>query len=252
MKKYPLYKNSLPKNSKKKSPKKQYIQIKKHSPFYVILDLDETIISSTDREPKIDTTKYKIFKIGYLFEKEMMKHYVVVRPHFEEFIKTLKDIPNIKICIWTSGAIPYAKSIVTGLEKIFNMKLDLDLFIARKMIILNDGRMGQFYHNIYKNKTYYDTPKIIDQPIKDLSFLFINPDFKGKYNPYNTLLIDDLNLNIQVNSPKNVIWINPWTKKYPLNDTSLKTISKWFEKHRNRLDNFRALLLPKFKYRETM
>lgn len=222
------------------------VNIYKQPNFYVIFDLDETIISSTDTYPKTDISAFKHFKIGYRYQNNLVKNYVVVRPYFADLISTLKSIPNVKLCVWTSSEIEYAKSIVAGLEKTFSFNFDLKLFLARKNLV-EHGNMVYYYYNMFSKKLYLDTPKKKFFPVKNLDFIFNNPDFKGEFTPYNTILIDDLKDNIAINSPKNVIWINSWTRSYHKNDKSLKVISEWFQKHRNDLSNLRKLELPKFR-----
>lgn len=233
-------------SAKKRSLRKKTTTVGKQSNFYVIFDLDETIISSTDTFPRVNISGFKHFKIGYRYQNNLVKNYVVVRPYFAELISSLKSIPNVKLCVWTSSEIEYAKAIVAGLEKTFSFSFDLKLFLARKNLV-EHGNMVYYYYNMFSKKLYLDTPKKKFFPIKNLDFIFNNPDFKGEFTPYNTILIDDLKDNVSINSPKNVIWINAWTRSYPKNDSSLKVIAEWFQKHRNNLGNLRKLELPKFR-----
>jgi len=215
--------------------------------FNVIFDLDETLIFSLENPTEMNIKNYICIPIKYIYNNKYIKNNIFIRPHLFQLIVILKNIPNIKLHVWTSSELEYAIAVVNAIETYLGFRMNLEVFIARKTIQDKVGNIKYLYYNVFKNIIYPDSPNIDNFLVKNLNFLYKHEDFKNIFNNHNTILIDDLSDNIKINSSKNVIWINKWNKTSLLTDNSLEIISKWFKENQDKLWKLRTLTLPEFK-----
>lgn len=172
--------------------------------FCVVLDLDETIISTTSlRPPTEHFLKIKIPSIRrYL--------YLQFRPGLKDFIKEMTK-NGIEIFIFTSEPKKVANPIIDAIE--LNMfsssQSNLNDKIAEKDYNLSS--INNFIsQTIPQNHRFFREDCIIENGYYAKDLNIINSLKNGKSYPINNIiLVDDMLGNAQ-RQPQNLIKIKPW------------------------------------------
>ena len=134
---------------------------------YLMIDLDETLISAIDTDEIDDRYHDKASKFAYK-PYEMDDCYVVFpRPDLDEFLDYIFE--NFRVSVFTAASKDYA------------------LFIIDK-IILGDHNHRKLDHIFFSY--HCDISKKLKKGIKDLTILWDVFNLPG-YNKYNTIIIDD-------------------------------------------------------------
>lgn len=186
--------------SKSKCKKGSKTKIKKLN-FNIVLDLDNTIISSFSKEEynklKIDhKNKFKPVLSGM--------YYTMERPYLNEFLDYL--FSHFHVSVWTAASKSYAKQII-------------DTFIIRGK---KNRKLRSFLHYDHCQESM---DNINPKTMKDLKYLFL---VKNKmFNQNNTVIIDDLK-EVLNNNKKNSIDSEYFdgSKKNAPNDTFLLQLMK--------------------------
>jgi hypothetical protein len=138
--------------------------------FNIILDLDETLLSTVDIADENDMKGIKDRKI--LENKNTIKFYTYVitpRPHLQEFLDFL--FKNFNVSIWTAATKDYACHIAEHLITPKKSKRKLSCF-------------------------FFDTHRDISEKIykapKKLETLWNQFKLRDDFNKENTIIIDDL------------------------------------------------------------
>ena len=186
--------------SKSKCKKGSKSKIKKID-FNIVLDLDNTIISSFSKEEydelKIDhKNKFKSILNGM--------YYTMERPYLNEFLDYL--FSHFHVSVWTAASKSYAKQII-------------DTFILRGK---KNRKLRSFLHYDHCKESM---DNINPKTMKDLKYLFIVKD--KMFNQNNTVIIDDLK-EVLNNNKKNSIDSEYFdgSKKNSPNDTFLLQLMK--------------------------
>jgi TFIIF-interacting CTD phosphatase-like protein len=134
-------------------------------PINVILDLDQTLISSEIKDD-FDINKFGT-KMKEFYHKDLDDTYIVfARPYLEGFLDYLFD--NFNVSVWTAASKSYA------------------LFIIEKFILTKPERKLDFVFF-----SYHCTMSIRSKKgLKGLNMLWDVFKIKG-YRPDNTIIIDD-------------------------------------------------------------
>ncbi len=140
---------------------------KKSEKLNIILDLDQTVISSLEYDELQRTPKYKK-RLDYFTHHFMDDHFVVCeRPGLQEFLTFV--FKHFNVSIWTAATKSYA------------------LFIIEKILIGN-------HKDRHINYIFYSDHCSISQELtgntKDLSILWKQYNLDG-FNKNNTFIIDD-------------------------------------------------------------
>ena len=162
----------------------------------IILDLDETLISSTELD-EFDWDKYEQ-KIPLFVSERVFDYLTVERPHIQTFLNHI--FSNYKVSVWTAASAAYGIEIVeTFILTSPERKLDY-IFTAE--------------HCELANKLYGGH--------KDLRLLFDEFKLKG-YDRSNTIIIDD-HRKVFETQPNNTISVPPFNFSDPgsENDTFFK------------------------------
>ena len=164
--------------------------------FNIVLDLDNTIISSLTKE------EYNKRKIDHDLKFTSIcdgMYYTLPRPHLNEFLNYI--FPRFHVSVWTAASRDYAKEII------------------QKFIIKGkkNRKLRGFLYDIHcKQSMNAINPKTM----KDLRYLYIS---KNKlFNENNTVIVDDLK-EVLNNNKKNSIDSQYFdsSKKSAPNDTFL-------------------------------
>lgn len=170
----------------------------------IILDLDETLIHSFDKDIK---NKKEIQKFKPLFKsKEMDSDFTVfARPMLQDFLDYLFSKYNVSV--WTAASKNYA------------------LFIIKKFILIKPERKLDYILYSHHCDLSYDAKNAS----KDLSMFWDVWKIKG-YNKHNTFIIDDKK-EVYDTQPNNCIRAKAFKveNKTCLQDTYLKKIIKEIE-----------------------
>jgi TFIIF-interacting CTD phosphatase-like protein len=206
-----------------KKSQKKYKKIRK--PINIILDLDNTLIYSIPQD-KFPKKKNHLHSMKY--HKMDDDYYVFERPGLKPFLNWL--FKNFNISIWSAASPEYVEFIV-------------------KNIIEKNGRSVEYVlnsDNCEESQHVYG-----DKHIKNLNMLWDYYDIEG-YDPYNTLIIDDLKMVCKI-QPHNSIQIKSFNtrSKDSVDDKELKDIrkkltkiSKHFKKDINK-ETVKFKLVPK-------
>lgn len=169
--------------------------------FNIVLDLDNTIISSLTKEEygkrKIDhSVKFTPVCDGM--------YYTLARPYLEDFLNYI--FPRFHVSVWTAASKDYAKEIIQK-------------FVTKGK--KNRKLRGFLYDTHCKESMDVVNPKTM----KDLRYLYISKD--KLFNQNNTVIIDDLK-EVLNNNKKNSIDSEYFdsSKKTALNDTFLLKLMK--------------------------
>ena len=164
--------------------------------FNIVLDLDNTIISSLTKE---EYTKRKIdHNLKFISICNGM-YYTLPRPYLEDFLNYI--FARFHVSVWTAASKDYAKEII---EK----------FILKGK---KNRRLRGFLYDIHCKESM---DAINPKTMKDLRYLYIS---KNKlFNENNTVIIDDLK-EVLNNNKKNSIDSEYFdsSKKSAPNDTFL-------------------------------
>lgn len=164
----------------KKSPNISFNKKKclKKVNFNLILDLDNTIISSLTKE---EYTKRKIDpKVKFTSVCDGL-YYTLGRPYLDEFLKYI--FQHFNVSVWTAASKDYAIEII-------------------KKYIIKGNKNRKLKSFLYDVHCKESIDNINPKTPKDLRYLFSNK--KTGYNKDNTVIIDDLKDVIKYNK-KNVI-----------------------------------------------
>lgn len=124
---------------------------------YIILDLDETLIHSIEKE--------KVNTMVTTFKTHVFDKYVIFeRPCLEMFLKELTK--EFKICVWTAASFTYAQFIV---------KYIIEPYIGKQVYFL--------YHDIHCDISF--------KKFGILKHLDLVQMFNKTFTKTNTLLVDD-------------------------------------------------------------
>lgn len=174
----------------------------------IILDLDETLIHSMDKEAN---TKSQIKRFKPLFNsKEMDDDFTVFeRPLLQNFLDYL--FLNYNVSVWTAASKNYA------------------LFIIKNFILKKPGRKLDYILFSHHCDLSYE----MKNSQKDLSMLWDVWKIKG-YTKHNTFIIDDRK-EVYDTQPNNCIRAKAFKveNKTCTNDTYFKKIIKEIEKKVN-------------------
>ena len=178
---------------KSKSPK-----VKKRKPINVLLDLDNTIIYSIDQN-KFPKKKNHLHSMKY--HKMDDDYYVFERPGLQPFLNWL--FKNFNVSVWSAASPEYVDFIVENIIENDKRKLEY---------VLNSDNCEES-QNVYG-----------DKHIKNLKMLWDYYDIDN-YDPYNTLIIDDLKMVCKI-QPHNSIQIKSFNTrtKDSVKDNELKKI----------------------------
>ena len=146
--------------------------------FNIVLDLDNTIISSLTKE---EFEKRKIdHKVKFAPICDGM-YYTMPRPHLEEFLKYI--FPRFHVSVWTAASKDYAKEIINK-------------FVLKGK---KNRKLRGFLYDLHCKESM---EKVNPKTMKDLRYLYIS---KNKmFNENNTVIIDDLK-EVLNNNKKNSI-----------------------------------------------
>lgn len=145
--------------------------------FNIVLDLDNTIISSLTKD-EFDKKKIE-HKSEFISVCDGM-YYTMGRPYLQEFLDYI--FPRFHVSVWTAASKDYAKEIIKK-------------FILNKK---NRNLRGFLYDTHCKESMDIVNPKTM----KDLRYLFISKN--NLFNKNNTVIIDDLK-EVLNNNKKNSI-----------------------------------------------
>lgn len=150
---------------------------KKGSRIQIILDLDNSIISSLSLK---EIKKMKNIDNRKLDYHTMEGYYrVYSRPHLKKFLSYL--FKNFDVSVWTAASRDYASFIIDN-------------------IIIDGHRDRQIKMFLYDNNCDESQKLYNENSPKDLRYIY---NFKG-YHPCNTVIIDDLSDVFKAN-PKQTI-----------------------------------------------
>ena len=167
--------------------------------FNIVLDLDNTIISSLTKD---EFDKRKIdHKVKFTSICDGM-YYTMARPYLQKFLDYI--FSRFHVCVWTAASKDYAKEIVQK-------------FVTKGK---SNRKLRGFLYDIHcKDSMENVNPKTM----KDLRYLYIS---KNKlFNQNNTVIIDDLK-EVLNNNKQNSIDSEYFdaSKKNALDDTFLLTL----------------------------
>lgn len=145
--------------------------------FNIVLDLDNTIISSLTKD---EFNKKKIEHKSEFTSVCDGMYYTMARPHLQEFLDYI--FPRFHVSVWTAASKDYAKEIIKK-------------FILNKK---NRNLRGFLYDTHCKESMDIVNPKTM----KDLRYLYISKN--NLFNKNNTVIIDDLK-EVLNNNKKNSI-----------------------------------------------
>jgi hypothetical protein len=215
--------------------KKNYL-IQRNKTRKSIKTLKLNISNNTIIESKSNTIK-KLKKETHLTNIQNIAFIVFIRPYVKEILNWCFE--NARVSFWTSGDYSYAITIIKHLVQ--------PKYINKiKTIITRYSR--HIYIDLYTNKKYSVLRNGV--LVKNMDLLFENENFKHKFNRRNTILIDDLAVNILENikshNKYNIIPIEPWFYK-DVGDIRILELLQWLMlmKKNNKIDirNQRPLLV---------
>ena len=183
---------------------------KKTKKYNIILDLDQTCISSEDKD-RFNFTKYKLKMNKFNYAEMDDLYFVFGRPNLQFFL----DFLFKNVSVWTAATKDYA------------------MFIIEHFIL--NGKENRKLDYVF-HSDHCDISQKVKQRSKDLSLL--NTYYKlNNFNNLNTLIIDDYD-EVYETQPNNCIAIEPFEFKhtFSFNDRVLNdimTVLKKILKHSN-------------------
>lgn len=158
-------------------------QLKKNKITNILLDLDETLITSIPKENINDPYIQHLKSYDTLYIPDLSM-YIVIRPYLRLFIKQLTK--KYKIGIWTNAEKSYAHSIINILFPHFLETEIPELVLTREHVNHSQKIFGG-----YKNISYIELVTY------------------GKWKKANTCIIDD-NINVIQTNQGSSIYIPPF------------------------------------------
>ena len=188
-------KKSVNKTIKKKPVKSRLCQNKKAN-FNIVLDLDNTLISSLTKEEYENRKTNKNIKFTPVCDGI---YYTIARPHLDEFLTFI--FKNFQVSVWTAATKDYAIEI-------------LNKFIIKGK---KERKLKSFLYDYHCEDSI---DKINPNTPKDLRYLYLSKN--KKFNKDNTIIVDD-HKDVIKNNKNNVIDSKYFdaNKKNPLQDTFL-------------------------------
>lgn len=176
--------------------------------YCLILDLDQTLIFSTEKYHKDTSFDMKFSNNEFL--------YVYKRPGLDDFLKYCLE--NFKyVCVWSAGEDNYVKKIVQNIFK--NQDKQPDFIWSRDMT-------ESYYDTVTKDKVYY---------VKPLEKVY---NYFDTLNPTNTIIYDDNETTAFSN-------LSNWIKSEPfsgdMKDGELYRLINLFNKYLYKGDDIRLL-----------
>ena len=154
-----------------------------------IFDIDHTLIHTN------------LNKMNSITDLPNDKTYI--RPYARKLLKFLIK-KKYRIGFWSTGLDCYIKDVLEQLLKPFK-NFPIYLLLARKQVnnkeMIIDMQTNKLYPYPYKDNMI----------VKDINFLLTHDDFKKRFHK-NTILIDDMEININANKKRNIYAIKPWYK----------------------------------------
>lgn len=145
----------------------------------VILDIDETLLQYVDGKKKDKIPEDMRDEFDYLTD------YFIARPHLDEFLKFLSE-NCATVNIWTWSDKPYAQEVAE---------------------LIQDRVPGLKIANVWAKGDAIASTKMYGHS-KDLNYIWYK---KGKFNPCDTILVDDAMYNAgNTSNYRNVIHIPPF------------------------------------------
>lgn len=182
----------------------------KQKKFNIILDLDETLLSTIDVDDPNDLGELKDNKEArekVLGNKNAFKYHnfvITPRPHLDKFLDFL--FANFNVSIWTAASKDYACFIA-------------DNIVAPKN---SNRKLSYFFFDTHRNisETFYKAPKKLDT-------LWTHFNLGRDFNSKNTIIIDDLP-DVNISQPENTYQIRPFDvrKKGAESDRKLSELMK--------------------------
>lgn len=127
--------------------------------FNIILDLDNTIISSVEVQEHKETAKSQKFD-----RSEMEGYYIIYhRPYLQEFLDYI--FKNMNVAVWTSATPDYAKFIIKNIVCI-KPNRKLDFILTDKHSTYSERKLGNQKHmdviwDKYGSKGYHEGNTIL-------------------------------------------------------------------------------------------
>ncbi|KAJ3324939.1 hypothetical protein HDV06_005527 [Boothiomyces sp. JEL0866] len=174
---------------------------KKTLKYLLVFDLNGTLIT------RLNAKEFKIFKaassISPDFTTNKMKVYK--RPHWNQFLETVMNLPHISVGVWTSAQ---PKNAVALTEKLFGDYVNQLEFILDRSHC-EDAPIGVK----------------VDTAVKNLDLIFDSKLSKGKWDT-NTILIDDSKSKAK-KQPDNLVEIPTFDVTVNSQDDSLLILENW-------------------------
>lgn len=176
--------------------------------FNIVLDLDQTLISSEDLKDFVPDQK----KMSHFKHAKMDNSYITFeRPHLQEFLDFL--FKNYNVSIWTAATKNYALFIINKFIRKRGRNIDFIFFSYHCDLSTNEGR-----------------------GLKGLDMLWEKFKLSG-YNENNTIIIDD-NSEVKKIQTCNCYHIKPfyYKRKGSENDTELLKLMEGLKNMHNSKD----------------
>lgn len=151
--------------------------------YNIILDLDNTIISSLSR--KEEKRNHRARFNDFVWENMEGEYKVFARPHLQEFLDFL--FANFDVSVWTAASKTYAIFII-------------DNFI----LVKPDRRLKHVFFSYHCHESIKET-----ECQKNLSMLWTSFGLGAEYGPDDTIIIDD-NEEVCETQPDKCITIRPF------------------------------------------
>jgi TFIIF-interacting CTD phosphatase-like protein len=203
--------------------------------FNIILDLDETLLSTVDIKDKKDLEGVTVKDLKVLKKnKDALRfddYLITPRPHLQEFLDFL--FKNFNVSIWTAASKEYA------------------CFIANELITPRNKskrKLSCFFFD-----THRDISEKIYKAPKKLETLWQQFKLRDDFNKKNTIIIDDLP-DVKNSQPEYTYQIPAFDvrKNNYVNDEELKTLMKLLSENLKDLTHSYGLNLDSARRKITM
>ena len=166
---------------------KYIIIIMTNRDILVIFDIDETILQFINKkayhfwQETTDEQKKMIADLEYI-DNPKKEQIIFFRPKIKDFLKLVKSNSRIKIALWTYSEREYAEDIANLISNHFDIPKDTFVFT-------------------------YGSEDIDDDIPKSLMTIWENPQYKNRFNKFNTFLLDDRlgNLCHKINKENSIL-----------------------------------------------
>jgi len=164
--------------------------------FNIVLDLDNTLISSLTKEEYENRKTNKNIKFTEICDG---MYYTIARPHLEDFLTFI--FKHFQVSVWTAASKDYAIEIL-------------------KKFITKGKKERKLKSFLYDNHCEDSIEKVNPNTPKDLKYLYLSKN--KKFSQDNTIIVDD-HKDVIKNNKNNVIDSKYFdaNKKNPLQDTFL-------------------------------